>query len=268
MVTTGYPERMVDDTSPRMAVVTAADLIGLIDDTQHHCMARYVALRDGGSKAYLCETTGVWALGGPLCARLEVPECWARVHSPGQLLHLRQRLDQDGHEGSIACVAPFPGQECIDELRHDLHFVLPSTATPADQGVEESDGLHTQDFREGRLHPEIADLLGPLEALIEDFGGLDHFIVARSDGMVVAMAETLVRTERFAAIQQVYTASDFRGQGLGSRVVNRAMRVLLRCGLKPLYVCDSENLASIATAEGAGLVKGFVSPNIAVNRVG
>ena len=74
-----------------------------------------------------------------------------------------------------------------------------------------------------------------------------------SQGEVVAMAGTNWRSPSFAEIF-VYVHPKGRGRGWGRSVVSACTAALLEDGLRPLYMVEEANAASIQIAEGLGYV--------------
>jgi predicted GNAT family acetyltransferase len=57
---------------------------------------------------------------------------------------------------------------------------------------------------------------------------------------------------RSTAIQQVFTAPEVRGQGLGHALLAGVCRDLVIAGKRPVYVCAADNRASEALARSVG----------------
>jgi L-amino acid N-acyltransferase YncA len=74
-----------------------------------------------------------------------------------------------------------------------------------------------------------------------------------SQGQVVAMSGTNWRSPAFAEIF-VYVHPKGRGRGWGKSVVSACTTALLEEGLRPLYMVEEANEASIQIAEGLGYV--------------
>jgi RimJ/RimL family protein N-acetyltransferase len=74
-----------------------------------------------------------------------------------------------------------------------------------------------------------------------------------SQGQVVAMSGTNWRSPSFAEIF-VYVHPKGRGRGWGKSVVSACTAALLEEGLRPLYMVEEGNEASIQIAEGLGYV--------------
>jgi predicted GNAT family acetyltransferase len=102
------------------------------------------------------------------------------------------------------------------------------------------------------MHPEIQELLGSLQGLLSDFGDLSNFFVCRMNDLVVAVADTIVSSCGHTAIQQVFTASEYRNRGIASVLVAHLVNRIILLGGVALYICDADNMASAKTAERAG----------------
>ncbi len=73
----------------------------------------------------------------------------------------------------------------------------------------------------------------------------------RSRGKVMAAAGTNWRSPRFAEIY-VYTEPEARGRGWAKSVASACTAALLKERLRPLYMVEDDNVASIRVAEGLG----------------
>ena len=73
----------------------------------------------------------------------------------------------------------------------------------------------------------------------------------RDGGNTVAVASTNWRSPYFAAIG-VWTQEGYRGQGLAKAVVSACTSELLRKNVRPLYIVDKSNTASIRVCEALG----------------
>lgn len=230
--------------------VQARDVVTLIPHGPHSVFAQYVAMKEPTSTALWCRATDEWALGGPLCSRLEVPEVWAYVRTASGMSELTKNIEHFGLECNIALIESI---EYSKDFPHsiDLHFLRPIQSAPArDEFVVSR--LSMEDFSADRLHPEIRSLLGNPSLLMQDFGGLSNFFGSRVDDMVVAVADTIVSHAGFTAIQQVFTAEAYRKRGIGSSLVRQVAAEVQRNGCSAVYVCTEVNQASAKTAESAG----------------
>jgi GNAT superfamily N-acetyltransferase len=87
---------------------------------------------------------------------------------------------------------------------------------------------------------------------VGDPGGSPRFQI-ESQGQVVAMSGTNWRSPAFAEVF-VYVHPRGRGRGWGKSVVSACTAALLEERLRPLYMVEKENEASIHIAEGLGYV--------------
>lgn len=95
---------------------------------------------------------------------------------------------------------------------------------------------------------EMTRLVGCIDSIPE---GFLYYGVVRDD-TITALAEASVRDSKVATIQQVYTLSSARGQGLGQAVVEHVARDLLNEGLVPTYFTEEANRESVSLAESVG----------------
>ena len=102
----------------------------------------------------------------------------------------------------------------------------------------------------GQLHPALADLVPP-PAIWSRLPFRFHGVV--EGDAIVAMCDTTVDDGTHVVVQQVHTAPEHRGRGLGARVARGA--VAANPDRRALWVCDLENRASEATARAAGFVR-------------
>ncbi len=100
----------------------------------------------------------------------------------------------------------------------------------------------------GRFLPAINVLVQSTSAA----DGAPRFQI-ESQGEIMAMSGTNWRSPGFAEVF-VYTHPHGRGRGWGRSVVSACTAALLEERLRPLYVVDEGNEASIHTAEAAGYV--------------
>ena len=230
--------------------IRARHVAAAIPAGPHSVFARHVALVDPDSVAYWNLGTREWAVGGPLCSRLEVPEVWAGVTTAAAMARLAPALRQDGLSCSIAAVDVV---DLGDQLPHsvDLHFVR-AAARPAPLSSFTVRDLSIGDFTADCMHPEIRALLGSPASLLQDFGDLSQFHGCSVDGVIVAVADTVVRCDGYTAIQQVFTAGPFRRRGVARALVKRVADTIAKRAETAVYVCAQDNVASARTAIGAG----------------
>ena len=245
--------------------VRAGELLPLLPDTVHAVFARHVAAKAPSSTALWCAQTGEWALGGSLAGLPEVPDVWALVRQPAQLVVLAERLDSLHASDAMALVQPLD-EPMTGAPATDLHYVRtePQARDGSPQGMRP---LRMEDFDTAALHDELKALLGRPQLLIEDFGSLSRFVVCEVDGVVVAVADAVVQHGLHAAVQQVYTAQAFRRRGIASALVGWLGDQVTAQGRMALYVCDGRNQASRATAERAGFRLAAQLPNVASGRL-
>lgn len=246
---------MIINTSPSRVAkferVIAQDVTPFISSSATCVFARYVADRDPYSTAFLCRETGEWGLGGGLCSRLEVPDVWVSVDTSSRLLELLALVESECRQFSIALVKPIGRTNAVD-YGQDLHFVASALPRTLDSTTYEVDTLSEHDFHTGRMHIEVSELLGSLPGLIRDFGDLSKFFVCRVENLVVAVADTIVSNGVHTAIQQVFTADEYRHKGVASALVTQVVSRISGSGGIAVYVCAADNIASINTANRAG----------------
>lgn len=203
-----------------------------------------------------------WAIGGALAGRLEVPEIWVHCASwqrfPALLAALESHLDG---QFSVALVNR-PEGEVPPNLSWDCHLL--GTRFIGKLGPRELEirAFDLDLLRTAAIHPELKPILGRPEDLLADFGALDRFHGAFIAGRLVAVAEANVTAGQYVAIQQVYTASDFRGRGIAKALIAKINDANISRGAKSVYVCDSENTASLALAKSLGFEEVLLAPNV------
>jgi RimJ/RimL family protein N-acetyltransferase len=104
-----------------------------------------------------------------------------------------------------------------------------------------------------RLDPSsLQPIINVLVQRVTSADGAPRFQI-ESQGQVVAMSGTNWRSPTFAEIF-VYVHPKGRGRGWGKSVVSACTAALLEEGLRPLYMVEEANDASIQIAEGLGYV--------------
>jgi ribosomal protein S18 acetylase RimI-like enzyme len=83
---------------------------------------------------------------------------------------------------------------------------------------------------------------GPFLRRTVDFGG---YVGVRHDGQLVAMAGERMRPPGYAEISAVATHPDFRGRGLGTRLVRAVAGAVVRRGEQPFLHVAHENETAI-----------------------
>lgn len=102
-----------------------------------------------------------------------------------------------------------------------------------------------------RLHPSsFQPIINVLVQRVTSADGAPRFQI-ESQGQVVAMSGTNWRSPTFAEIF-VYVHPKGRGRGWGKSVVSACTSSLLDEGLRPIYLVEEGNDASIQIAEGLG----------------
>jgi predicted GNAT family acetyltransferase len=99
-----------------------------------------------------------------------------------------------------------------------------------------------------RFEPIVNVLVQPVTSA----DGSTRFQI-ESQGQLVAMSGTNWRSPTFAEVF-VYVHPKGRGRGWGKSVVSACTAALLEEGLRPLYLVEEENKASMAIAESLGYV--------------
>lgn len=93
----------------------------------------------------------------------------------------------------------------------------------------------------------------PAEAAVVRFPGRNGCCGYRVPigGLIASEARINWQTDRFAEVG-VYTKRDFRGRGFAKAALHHLTREILALGLRPLYVVNRSNLASIAVCAAVG----------------
>ena len=103
-------------------------------------------------------------------------------------------------------------------------------------------------LRQVAIPDEMRRLIG---SNYEMYNGIPFYGIVINN-QLVTIAEAMCDTGSHAAIQQVYTAVDHRGQGLGKMIVSKIAADLLHQRKTPVYWVAESNLASIRLVEGLG----------------
>ena len=151
-----------------------------------------------------------------------------------------------------------PGDTVTAELLHaalipdrPYYFIVPVTLAAAVRGhVEISRSSLNRIYL---LDP--ASFQPVMNVLVQRTGAADgapRFEI-ESQGEVMAMSGTNWRSPAFAEVF-VYTHPRGRGRGWGRSVVSACTAALLEEKLRPLYIVDEGNEASVRTAEAVGYV--------------
>lgn len=193
------------------------------------------AVAGGGAPARVFVVFQHWVLGEG--------EADARDLLAATLTDARVRAVYYAAEGTAGPLPP--GWSCT----RDLMLQGPAPASPLE---EDSDLVSEEAFFDAQdiLHPELLPLLPP-PPLRSSLPFRFHGLV--SGGQIVSICDTTVDDGQWAVLQQVRTPSSLRGQGLARRLVPAVLRWLGARGRRALWVCDEQNLASVATARSAGL---------------
>jgi L-amino acid N-acyltransferase YncA len=118
-----------------------------------------------------------------------------------------------------------------------------------------------------RLDPaSFQPVINVLVQRVTSADGAPRFQI-ESQGEVVAMSGTNWRSPSFAEIF-VYVHPKGRGRGWGRSVVSACTAALLEDGLRPLYLVEEGNAASIQIAEGLGYVDSGSRHYVAEGRKG
>ncbi len=107
------------------------------------------------------------------------------------------------------------------------------------------------DVPDGGVHEALRDLLPPprfAERVAFRFFGL------RVGREVVALLDVSVDDGDHALVQQVHTAPELRGRGLGARLLAEVVRRMTAEGRAAVYVAADDNVASLALARSVGFV--------------
>jgi ribosomal protein S18 acetylase RimI-like enzyme len=98
----------------------------------------------------------------------------------------------------------------------------------------------------------IAPELGPILGVLDDWTDEAALYGVVDGNDLIAVAEASVRDDHHAAIQQVFTVSSHRGRGIARAIVATVTNDLLARGLRPVYVVDENNTASVHLVERLG----------------
>jgi RimJ/RimL family protein N-acetyltransferase len=143
-------------------------------------------------------------------------------------------------------------------LRAALHpnrpyqVIVPVTLAPAvreHMEIARSNLIHTYRLDPSRFEP----IINVLVQRVTGADGSPRFEI-ESRGQTVAMAGTNWRSPTFAEVF-VYVHPSGRGRGWGKSVVSASTASLLEDRLRPLYMVDKDNQASIQIAEGLGYLE-------------
>ena len=151
-----------------------------------------------------------------------------------------------------------PDSNAVDTLlqaaltvNRPYHFVVPTTlASAVRQHLETSRSTITRLYR---LDPaRFQPVINVLVQRVTGADGAPRFQI-ESQEQVMAMSGTNWRSPNFAEVF-VYVHPRGRGRGWGRSVVSACTAALLEERLRPVYIVDEENEASIRIAEGLGYV--------------
>lgn len=122
----------------------------------------------------------------------------------------------------------------------------------ADARIDEGDSdvvrLDTRLLAELTIDDELRPMIGSIDAWPD--GSYLYGVVV--DRTLVCIAESTVRDDRYAAIQQVYTLRAHRGRGHARRAVAHVANRIANEGLRPIYLVADANASSIAVVERLG----------------
>jgi hypothetical protein len=121
-----------------------------------------------------------------------------------------------------------------------------ASAVRAHMEVHRSSLLHIYQLQPARFQPVINVLVQQ----VTNADGTPRFQI-ESQGQAVAMSGTNWRSPTFAEVF-VYVHPKGRGRGWGKSVVSACTAALLEERLRPLYMVEEGNAASIRIAEGIG----------------
>jgi GNAT superfamily N-acetyltransferase len=151
-----------------------------------------------------------------------------------------------------------PGGEAVEELfqaalapNRPFQVIVPTTLAPAvraNMAITRSTLLCLYRLDPSRFQP----IVNVLVQRVESADSTPRFQI-ESQGQVVAMSGTNWRSPMFAEVF-VYVHPRGRGRGWGKSVVSACTAALLEDRLRPLYMVEDGNEASIRIAEGLGYV--------------
>lgn len=105
------------------------------------------------------------------------------------------------------------------------------------------------------------DLVGKVLSREESIKEAENFIsnpksfVIKQNGNVVAMACSARETEKYIAINHVYTLPEYRGQGFAAALVAHICKLIMDCGKIPLLYTDLSNPSSNKAYKNVGFVE-------------
>jgi hypothetical protein len=143
-----------------------------------------------------------------------------------------------------------------------LYVLIPSkfqSAGSSNLSPEDKFGKHQSPYPISLLTPillkevmipeELNPLIGnpnDLEEVVMPFYGMIQ------ENQIVAIAETSVDIGTCAAIQQVYTLKQYRGQGFGKSMVSTLSEILIEQNKMPVYWVSEQNISSIKMVQKLG----------------
>jgi hypothetical protein len=98
---------------------------------------------------------------------------------------------------------------------------------------------------------DVAPWIGPLEGLPHGFYGLTV------NGVLVALAESFVRYDRCASVQQVFTSARMRHKGYAASLISKLMQGESDAVSHWTWLAAASNTASIALASSLGFEKAY-----------
>lgn len=98
----------------------------------------------------------------------------------------------------------------------------------------------------------IPEELNPLIGNPNDLEEVMPFYGMIQENQIVAIAEASVDIGTCAAIQQVYTLKQYRGQGFGKSMVSTVSEILIRQNKLPVYWVSEQNISSIQMVQKLG----------------
>lgn len=223
----------------------------LADEPLYGMFARYLARVVPEAQVPVCGDAFV--VGGRMHGRFECAFGWMFGDDTDELAGVLERMIAGGvplqlylREPGFSALAAKVGGLALSEDRLFVCEHAKVVEAGADLVVLDAD------MPRSSCHPEIAERLPPPK-LWQHFGFAYRGLV--EDRRVVAVLETTVDDGRYVAIQQVFTAPERRGHGLGRRLVGRVCTELLAAGRRPLWLCATDNVASAALARSVGFTE-------------
>lgn len=128
-----------------------------------------------------------------------------------------------------------------------LYLLKPSQFRPISHS-QQVRVLTTPELQQLELPEELHAFLGNLD----DWQGSMQLYGIVEAGRLCCIADMIVHDQDYTVIQQLYTITSYRGQGLAQRLVSTMAEQILQQRKTPVYVAAEDNAPSRAIAEKLG----------------